>query len=261
MKSQKTRAISLILLTFALAACSPVEAPTPAEPEAPPVTPTDTGMPASLPELAPETNLGYCGNRFYPVAEGRTLEYTITSGDETSNMSFTQRNVSESAFTHVLVTEGITTEIRWECGPDGLLSSQAASMSFTDVPNVEIDTVDVIGIAIPPEDRWQVGYSWETVFNVRVTVTLNGSEIEGEGVYTVNNTITAIEPVSVPAGSYPNAYRVDATANYMIRVMGVETEINSPHSSWYVEEIGMVKSASSDAELPYSMELVAPSDG
>jgi len=245
----------LSILVFAISACAPGEATAPVE--APPEpAPAEAEMAAPVAEL-PAGDLGACSNPFYPVEEGRSWDYLVTSGSETSEIRFVQKDVSPGEFTHVMTSGDVTTEIRWTCGPDGLFSSEDARMNFAPIPNMEIETLDVSGVAIPPADKWQVGYSWETKFNVRLTMTFGDGQVEGEGEYMVVNTIAAIEPVSVPAGSYENAYRVDAQANIKISMMGMETDFSSPYSSWFVEGIGMVKSASSDAEMPYSMELTA----
>ena len=243
------------ILALAISACAPGEAPAPAE--APPeMAPAEAEMVAPVIE-PPAVDLGACSNTFYPVGEGRSWDYLVTSGGETSEIRFVQKDVSPGAFTHVMTTGDVTTEIRWTCGPDGLFSSEDARMNFAPIPNVEIETLDVSGVAIPPADKWQVGYSWETKFNVRMTMSFGDGQVEGEGEYTVVNTIAAIEPVSVPAGSYENAYRVDAQATIKFSMMGIDTEFSSPYSSWFVEGIGMVRSASGDAEMPYSMELIA----
>jgi hypothetical protein len=243
----------LSILVLTISACTPGEAPAPIE--APP-EPAAEEIPAPVAE-PPAPDLGACSNPFYPVGEGRSWEYLVTSGEETSGIRFVQKDVSPGAFTHEMTSGDVTTEIRWTCGPDGLFSSEDARMNFAPIPNLDIETLDVSGVAIPPADKWQVGYSWESKFNVRLTMSFGDGQVEGEGEYTVVNTIAAIEPVSVPAGSYEKAYRVDAQANIKISMMGMETDFSSPYSSWFVEDIGMVKSASGDAEMPYSMELIA----
>ena len=251
-----------LLIVFILSACSPKDTTLSeaAIVEDEMLQTTDENQPdldAGISVSAPSSADNYCDNPFYPVSEGRTWRYRMTSQGETSDFSFTSKDVTDDAFTHVLSSEGVSTEIRWQCGPDGLFTTQVTSMFFMSIPNFNVETIDVDGVALPPASQWQIGASWKTQFNVRVTMTIGEETIEGEGVISINNTITAIEPVSVPAGSFDNAYRVDAQGEYAFNVMGFETIIQSNSTNWYAEGVGMVKSMSSDAEMNYLMELIA----
>ncbi len=258
MKNKSFRITGLAVMALALVAvaCAPSETAAPVETGADPLA--ADGAPAPAAELPAEpANPGYCGNAFYPVAEGRFWDYLLTAEETASNMRFTHKDVSQDAFTLVQTTSDITTEIRWQCGPDGLLSGANASISIAPIPNMEIETLEVEGVVIPAADKWQVGYTWDTNFTVRLTMTLGDSQIEGEGIYVVSSTIAGIEPVSVPAGSYENAYRVDAVGSYTFTIMDVENTFTSTSSSWFVEGIGMVKNASSEPGMAGSMELTA----
>lgn len=251
-----------LLMVFIISACSPKDTPMTEEAivEDEVLQTADENQPdldAGISASAPSSIDGYCDNPFYPVSEGRTWQYRMTSQGETSDLSFTSQDVTDEAFTHVLSSEGVSSEIRWQCGPDGLFTTQVASMFFMSIPNFSVETIDVEGVAFPPASQWQIGATWKTQFNVRVTMAIGEETIEGEGVILINNTITAIEPVSVPAGSYDNAYRVDAQGEYAFSVMGFETTIQSNSTNWYAEGVGMVKSMSSDAEMSYLMELMA----
>ena len=74
---------------------------------------------------------------------------------------------------------------------------------------------------------------------------------------TVTNTIAAIEPVTVPSGTYSNAYQVDISGEMVMNIMETESTIPLTYSTWYVKDVGMVKSASADPTLAYSMELAS----
>jgi len=239
----------LVLIT---AACSPKPAP-----DVPADLPQDS--PAEQPAENPfsPAGLGDCYNPFNPVIEGKVWSYSIQSGNITNTQESSYKDISSSSFTSVQKFPDITTEISWICSPDGLLSSEYASMSITQVQNMDFDTVEVSGVIFPHEDRWQVGYSWDVVFNVKITITIDDTVFEGEGEISQTNTIASIESVSVPAGSYPEAYRVDIAGNFKMETLGVESNIPTSYSTWYVKNVGMVKSSSDDPGFSYITELIS----
>lgn len=240
--------ITGLLIIFAFAACTPA-----AEPEAP----VDEVMeaPVESPPMNAET-LGDCYNPFNPVIEGRTWTYRIQTSDSTDEYSISYGNVSESSFTSIMTFPDVSTSIQWSCSPEGLLSSDFASMNIAQLDNIEIETVDVSGVVFPNAENWQVGYSWDTAFNVNITVSYEGNSFESQGTIAMANTIGAIEPVSVPAGDYGEAYRVDVSGSYTMSAFGVNTEIPITYSNWFVENVGMVKSSSADPEFGYTTELI-----
>jgi hypothetical protein len=248
-KNRKLFFITGMLMIFAFAACSPV-----AEPEAPVdevIEPTVENPPVNTEVL------GDCYNPFNPVIENRTWTYRIQTSDSTDEYSITYGNVSESSFTSTMNFPDVSSTIQWSCSPEGLLSSDFASLNITQLENVEIETIDVTGVIFPKSENWQVGFSWETAFNLNITVSIEGNVLESQGTFAITNTIGAIEPVSVPAGDYSEAYRVDSSGNFVMSVFGVNTEIPINYSNWFVEDVGMVKSSSADPELGYTTELIS----
>jgi len=248
-KNRKFLILTGILMIFAFAACAPA-----AEPEAP----VDEVIEAT--DESPPVNtevLGDCYNPFNPVIEGRTWTYRIQTSDSTDEYSITYGDVSDSSFTSTLTFPDVSSAIQWTCSPEGLLSSDFASLNITQLDNVEIETIDVSGVIFPKAENWQVGYSWDTAFDVNISVSIEGNTIESQGTITMSNTIGAIEPVSVPAGNYNEAYRVDTSGNFIMSVFGVSTEIPIIYSNWYVENVGMVKSSSVDQEFGYITELIS----
>lgn len=238
--------IGLATILF-IAACSPKPQPdTPAEDIS--SQPED-----SVPGAAA---LGDCYNPFNPVTEGKTWTYSIQTGDTTEIYRSSYKDVTNTSFISVHDFPDVSTSIEWSCSPDGLLSSDLASMNITQIDNVNFDTVEVVGVIFPPEELWQIGYIWDVVFKVKISITIEDTTLEGEGEIALKNSIAAIEPVSVPAGSYPEAYRVDASGNFKFITLGVETNIPTTYSTWYVKNVGMVKSSSKDQEFAYLTELV-----
>lgn len=240
--------IAGLLLISVLAACAP-----PAEPAAPLETEEET--PEVTPSMSSE-RLGDCYNPFNPVIEGRTWTYRIQTSDSSDDYSITYGNVTESAFTSTVNFPDASSSIQWSCSPDGLLSSDFGSLNITQLENVEIETIDVTGVVFPKAENWQIGYSWDIVFNVNIKVSIEGNIIEGQGQIALTNTVTSIEPVSVPAGDYSEAYRVDASGKFVISAFGASTELPLIYSNWYVRDVGMVKSSSADPDIGYTTELI-----
>ena len=122
---------------------------------------------------------------------------------------------------------------------------------------MEFQTVDVTGLALPSEPNWQVGFSWDTGYKLKLIITADENTLESEGEAVMTNTIAAIESVTVPAGTYPNAYRVDVTSTMNILLFGTQSEIPLNYSNWFVKDIGMVKSSFGDSPIPVEVELIS----
>jgi hypothetical protein len=242
----------LLVASFSITACSPKEAP--GQPALPPAE-----QPAEQPTENPfnPAALGECYNPFNPVMEGKVWKYAMVSGDVTSTLDISYKDVTASSFTSVQQFPDISTEVRWTCGPDGLLSSQFANMSITQVPDLKFETLEVKGVLIPTEDKWQVGYSWNTEYVIKVSFSSGDTAFEGQGNMTMASTISAIEPLTVPSGSYNDAYKVDVSGNMVMNIMGTESTLPLTFTNWYIKNVGMVKSSSADPTLTYTMELAS----
>jgi len=259
MKNIKIFPVLAILVTVSifLTACDTQEAP---EQSAPPPTEEVVVQPTEQPAENPfnSTLLGSCYNPFYPVMEGKVWKYTTMSGDTTGTMDISYKDITTSSFTSVQQLQDISTEVQWICGPDGLLSSEFPSMgSIVQMPDLKIETLDVSGVFIPTEGKWQVGYSWNTEYVIKVSFTSGESVIEGQGTLTVANTISAIEPITVLSGTYNDAYKVDVSGNIVLNTMGTEIKLPLTNSIWFVKNVGVVKSASADPTMNYKMELAS----
>jgi hypothetical protein len=240
-----------ILSTLLLAACgnsagaAPQESEASSSAEAPSTTEQDTATQAT----------GLCANEYFPLRSDKTWKYMITSDNTTSDYSITFKDITETSFTAVQTFPNLTNEVTWQCGENGILSSSFANMNFTSAADVSIDTINVDGITLPPESDWAEGNIWDTSYTIQVTISNNDAPIQAEGIINLSNKIASKESVSVPAGTYPDSFRVDSTGEMIIDLMGTQTSMPLVYSTWYVKGVGMVKSASSDANLTYDMVL------
>jgi hypothetical protein len=64
-------------------------------------------------------------------------------------------------FTAVQIFPEFSSEVRWNCTEQGLLSSEYAKLNLN-MPGVQFETVDFSGVTLPPADQWQIGTSWES---------------------------------------------------------------------------------------------------
>jgi hypothetical protein len=214
-----------------------------------------TDSPAIQPTESPfsQAKLGNCYNPYNPVIEGKIWKYAMTSGSTKSTMDISYKDITPDSFTTVQQFSNMSTELGWTCNSDGLISSQFSNLSITQVPNLQIQTVGVNGVVFPKEDKWQVGYSWDTVYTIKVKFGSGDAVYEGQGVITLKNTISSVESITVPSGTYNNAFRVDVSGIFNMSVNGSENTVPLTYSNWFVKDVGMVKSGSTDLNLPYSI--------
>ena len=107
----------------------------------------------------------------------------------------------------------------------------------------------------------EIGYTWTSTYTLSAEVNLEGFSQTMQIQVSIDHTISAIEAVTVPAGTFPEAYRVDSTGSIeMLMIMG---ESSNPLSSfafnfstWYVEGLGMVKSSSEFSGISSATELI-----
>ncbi len=198
---------------------------------------------------------GLCANEFFPLRSDKTWKYTITSGDTTSDYSMTFKDITENSFTSVQTFPSLTNEVNWQCGENGILSSSFTNLSFDSQKGVSIDTLNVSGVTLPPAKDWAAGKIWDSTYNVQVTINSNGNQVQAQGVIDISNQIAAQESVTVPSGTYANAYRVDSTGEMTIDTMGTKSSTPLVYSTWYVKDVGMIKSSFDDTDLKYEMVL------
>lgn len=244
--------ISLLILgMLLLAACGKSAGASPQESEAS----SSAELPLTMEEDTATQATGLCANEFFPLRSDKTWKYTITSDSTTSDYSITFKDITDTSFTAVQTFPNLTNEVTWQCGENGMLSSSFANMNFTSATEVSIDTINVDGITLPPESDWAEGNIWDTSYTIQVTINTNDAPIQAEGKIDLSNEIASKESISVPAGSYPESYRVDSTGEMTINLMGAQTTMPLIYSTWYVKGVGMVKSSSTEANLTYDMVL------
>ena len=225
----------------------PAEAPAPAAEEATPtVDPTAEAL-AAGPD-GPVVMLGDCGNAFYPVAEGRAMTYRSTlEGFGETEYTTTFTDVTESSFTVTTdVGEGGVVAVTWTCTGEGMLSPEFSQMPGG-IEGISIEFVEAEGVSIPTEEMFQPGQSWTTHYVANATMPdVGAGEMTMVQTMDMTNNVAGIESVTVPAGEFPDAVRVDTNGTISIALsMGGTPQpastIEMVYTTWYVRDIGMVR--------------------
>lgn len=240
-----------VLLVLALAACSSAEIAATAIPDVPANTPIPTPEPTS-PGVASEAP-GACRHAFYPLRSDMIWTYQIVSPVEAAEGSFelSYENITADSFDALMsLRDPETDEIyrasgTWYCSDDGIISSDLAAITFLTAADVTVETLDYDGITLLPASQWEVGKSWDSSYQVNENFDMEGMEISAAMTVDITSTIAAIEEISVSAGTYSEAYRVN-TKGSMIMDLGGDmgaslSDIPIEYNTWYVRDIGMVR--------------------
>lgn len=224
------------------------EAPT-AEPTAVPPTETPTEEPAAEPTAQTTSGVtlaGNCANAYFPVVDGRVYTYSSSiSGFGVSNYTQTYSDVTDDSFTITIDSgSGEPFSNTWTCTGEGMLSPEFTQMPGGMEGMLSIDFVEAEGVTLPSEDMFQPGESWTTHYVAKAVISIPGSgEMNMTQTIDMTNNVIGIEAVSVPAGDFDSAVRVDTTGAIIMDMgdTGMTTTIDMSYSSWYVENIGLVR--------------------
>lgn len=237
------------------------EQPTEQPAEEPTAAPTDEPAPEPTEEAAAEEPAedsattsgalgltGACGNAYYPIVEGRVLTYRSSFGGmEESNYTMSFSDVSPTDFTVSTGAGGADIiSTTWHCTTEGMLST-----TFNQLPGIvegmEIEFVEAEGITFPTEEAFENGEGWTTRYTTNITMSDPdmGSMTMAQTVELIH-TIVGEESVSVPAGDFPEAVRVDTAGTISMSIMlddlsQPSTSFPMNMTSWYARGVGLVK--------------------
>ena len=199
-----------------------------------------------------------CYNAFYPVNQERVWVYqTSMVGEDPTEFTIATTDVTEDSLTSTMTFPEFSSTVRWICGEDGLFSSEFAQFNFAMMPGVDIETLSYDGVTLPDEDLWEIGYTWDSSYEINIDMNFQGIALDTVVDATFSSEISSIEEVSVSAGTYPEAYRVDMTGTIKFNMMSASIDIPLETSTWYVRNVGMVKSDSQDLTGMTSLELIS----
>ncbi len=196
-----------------------------------------------------------CYHPFFPVADGVSWSYQYASG---GGYTLTIDETGEDAFTmtQTMSDEEAEFTVDWYCSEDGLLRGSFAQVDLLsqaageeETPEMSFETLEWEGETLPAPELMETGYTWTSNYALSAEVNLEGFSQTMEVNVSIDHEIGAVEEVTVPAGVFPEAYRVDSTGNIeMVMMMGESSNPLSNFefnfSTWYVEGLGMVQSGS-----------------
>lgn len=283
-RSPFTLAVS-ILLALLLSACGP-DATQPAAPSLTPTatlppTATEVGQPTASPTTPPEASSGTeddasptpqteapgdtqaaggaCYTRYFPIRLDSTWRYRIeATATDPSEYTIRYEDITDDDFTVLQDFPMFSSQVRWICSGQGLIATDYANISLQNMEGFTFETIDFEGVTLPPSGQWQVGESWTSTYTLKASGGAMGQTIETEMTVATQNEIAAVEEVSVPAGTYPEAYRVTTTAQMTINLPGAGASVSQfAYNTWYVADVGMVRQNSVSDEAPYTIQLLS----
>lgn len=218
------------------------------------------------PTTPPQVNANNnCYHPFFPVVEGATWHYASES-DEDYALTIEEMDENVFTMTQTFDNEDPILTVDWYCSDEGLLTGTfgqvdaLSQVSGEDSPEFVFNTLEWSGETLPAPELMEIGYTWTSKYRLAADYDFGGIKGTAEAHVSIDHEIVAIEEVTVQAGTFPEAYRVDSVGEIeMVLFMG---EIENPlagfpfnSTTWYVEEVGMVKSRDGFSEYSTGIEL------
>lgn len=249
--------------------------------------PLQTAQPETdaLPEEmdAHDLALNPCDNVFYPLVPGNQWVYRVNQeeteiavtpdpADNANQLGITVASVENSQATldSMEMSTGVITQTLVECENGAIKNFPLLTLSiiFGDQVNGSVNAEYQDGVFAPPQadlvskdwiHTWEGNYLLKGNFQAQseedmVTLTIADSPLkllwETEGIR---------EPVEVPAGSFPNAIRVERDAEMNIsaefdadgEVLQVNAVLSFKNTLWYEPYVGLLKEEIHDATIKY----------
>jgi hypothetical protein len=261
MKSHhKSILLAAAALLFATTACIFDEGTQETALQAPQVAEATQELPVV--ELPTATPVSECFNEYQPVREGATWNYNLT-GTATDTFSRRIVVVNERNFTEQdAFTSGLVRDMRWRCREGNLIALNPPSGNFSSINEegvwVEFETSELEGVTIP--NAIINGAVWKQTMTVEGKQNIYNVEYKAKNIIENNCTAVGNEAVTVPAGTF-EAVRIDC--NVVVNVsLAIEDKPNQvvltfTNISWYVRNVGLVKSATAGEGINVTVELTS----
>lgn len=231
-------------------------------------TPADEAPPSEAP--AGDTALlidtsSVCYNPFFPVSEDASWTFQYNTG-ETYELTIDITGEDTFTITQTLNNDELVASVNYFCTEEGIIQGDFAQIDLLDElgedgPEFDFTTLEWTGHSLPNPDEVDVGSTWTSNYTLSGDMNVGGLETTADATVTINYVVGAIEEVTVPAGTFPQAYRVDSTSDMEIALSMGESVVpfsgfNFSSSTWYVEGLGMIKSSDTFEGGSSSIELI-----
>jgi hypothetical protein len=259
--------IALIALVLLGTACNlgPIpsaEATQPAETVADVPTSAIDAQINETPTSNPSESFNACKNPYLPVIAGATWNYKLT-GPLPDTFTHTILSVDNNGFIEQDVFgAGLTRQGKWNCDNGNLvaLDPSGGNSASVNTENVSVDfqTTDLSGITLPATIN--VGDTWSQSLTLEGTQTINGTAYPAKNQLTSECKAVGIESLTVEAGTF-DAMRVECQTimNLSIKLGDTATEntLNLTGTNWYVKDVGLVKTLTSNLGFDSTVELLS----
>lgn len=192
---------------------------------------------ATVGVLAAGSAFACMDNSYYPLVAGATWTY------QADGMTYSQSVLevtADSVRVSVQFDSEEAMEMTYQCGEDGVLVSSVLDGL---VEGMDFEILSQEGTSYP--NVINVGDEWEEEIVMASTMTMEGMEMTTRTTVATLTRATALESVTVPAGTF-NALRLEGTSDItnVTVMMGMEIPVSmtSTTQTWLVEGIGMVLS-------------------
>ncbi len=206
-----------------------------------------------------------CDQPFSPARPGWEWQYRVT-GERPGSYSIRKTNITDGSFTQVRQTAGGREELKYRCTLEGIFPVDFGGSGSNRVEaggqpvTYNLEVVRITGVAIPDYDSWAVGNSWKLVIEVRGTGQQGPLRFSISGTLETVYRVVAQEAVVTPAGRFA-AYRLQTTFTTRMRAnagpINIPFNFESQGTSWYAENVGLVKSIQRTRDGENVTELVA----
>lgn len=232
--------------------------------------PTDIAQPEEPTiesQIALDSN---CYHPYFPITKDAYRTYQESTGE-----GYTLRvaDIGQDSFTLVqeMTTESTLFSAEWFCSESGILSGSFSQFDFLnmtgedeDMPEIVVDTFEWEGETLPAPELLIPGYQWTTTYQMHGEINIENFPQTFSTSVSIEYEVGAVEEVTVPAGTFPEAVRVDS---YGIVEMMLElgettmpfTTADFSSSTWYVEGVGMVQTSDEFTGFSNRIELIASS--
>ncbi|MCX7976450.1 MAG: hypothetical protein N2646_05195 [Bellilinea sp.] len=223
--------LTFVLLIVVLGGCTlasqtptptsvpPVILPPPAT-EAPTLVPSPENPQSRMPDL--------CGNPYYPVVNGATYFYQLSSGENVIRTMQTDETTQK--FTILVSSAGTNAKIEGQCISDGIVIMETPGSTTTTSDEEGTSTVTTqtsSGVTLPND--LAPGKQWSQTIRV-VTES-------GESLIQSDYRAIGFEEVTVPAGTF-TALKIEQNGYVTVFDQKIAME---GLVGWYVEGIGLVR--------------------
>jgi len=192
---------------------------------------------------------GLCINPYFPVKPDTLWKYHVKNPSDAYEYTSSFTNIKDNSFIEKIESEVFDADISWICSSDGMVQSEySALMIEEDNQGMEFTTESFEGVTLPPPEKWTIGYKWDAEYKVLTTVIVEDERMSFSGNIVLKNEIVAIETVTVPAETFPEAFKVDTDKNMNVSadIAGNSMSFNAHTdiSTWYSENTGLIKQIS-----------------